>query len=125
VFGPEVFEAWVSAGCALGSIPEIGADELARRLGERTASIVDVRSRGEWASGHIPGAESFPLGELPDHLGELPPKGTVVVQCQGGGRSAIAASLLRRHGRDDVLNLAGGISEWSRAGLPVERHREE
>ena len=40
-------------------------------------------------------------------------------------RAAIAASLLRRHGRDDVLNLAGGLSEWSRAGLPVERHREE
>jgi hydroxyacylglutathione hydrolase len=42
------------------------------------------------------------------------------VHCQGGARSAIAASLLQAEGVSDVLNLAGGFNEWRAAGLPVE-----
>ena len=44
----------------------------------------------------------------------------VVVQCQGGGRSAIATSLLQRAGYD-VVNMQGGYQAWVAAGLPVVR----
>jgi hydroxyacylglutathione hydrolase len=44
----------------------------------------------------------------------------VIVHCQGGARSAIAASLLQAEGLPDVLNLAGGFNEWRAAGFPVE-----
>ncbi|HEX6574148.1 MAG TPA: rhodanese-like domain-containing protein, partial [Gemmatimonadaceae bacterium] len=57
-------------------------------------------------------------------LGEGP-EGAVVVHCQGGSRSAIAASILQLHGRDDVSNMAGGFSEWSRSGRQVERGNSE
>ena len=62
----------------------------------------------------------IPLASLQSRLSEIP-VGRVVVHCQGGGRSAIAASILERSGRTDVANLTGGFSEWSRSGNPVAR----
>ena len=69
----------------------------------------------------MPGVPNVPLGYLRDHLGELPTDRPIVLQCQGGGRSSIAASLLRAQGVKNVINLAGGYSGWAGAGLPVER----
>ena len=47
-------------------------------------------------------------------------RSAVVVQCQGGARSAIAASLLRAAGMENVVNLEGGFADWEAAGHPVE-----
>jgi hydroxyacylglutathione hydrolase len=80
-----------------------------------------VRGAAEWASGHVPGAVHIPLAELPARVGELPRDRPIAVHCQGGTRSAIAASVLRAHGVDDVTNVRGGYGEWARAGLPTER----
>jgi hydroxyacylglutathione hydrolase len=85
---------------------------------ERT--VLDVRGRGEFAEGHVPGAVNIPLPELQGRLSEVP-EGPVAVHCQGGTRSAIAASILQRAGRNDVANMPGGFSEWSRSGNKVER----
>ncbi|MEO8193409.1 MAG: rhodanese-like domain-containing protein [Gemmatimonadales bacterium] len=85
--------------------------------------VLDVRRQTEYDAGHIPGALHIPLGELPDRISEIP-AGRLYVHCQGGSRSAIAASILRQHGRDDVANLTGGFSEWERTGHPVEREAE-
>jgi rhodanese-related sulfurtransferase len=83
-------------------------------------TILDVRSQAEDA-GHVPGAEHVPLGSLPERIERLPAGRPLVVLCQGGGRSAIAASLLAAQGLEDVLNLSGGFTEWSVARLPVEQ----
>jgi rhodanese-related sulfurtransferase len=87
----------------------------------KNGAILDVRGRGEFAEGHIPGAVNIPLVELQRRLDEVP-AGNLVLHCQGGGRSAIAASILQREGRD-VANMGGGFGEWERAGNPVERSR--
>ena len=121
IFGPEAVAAARGADHPFGTIQRIGAKEVARRLSTGAATVFDVRTRVEWDRGHIPEAKHLPLGELPDRIGTLPQGSPVVVHCQGGGRSAIAASLLRMHGVDQVLNLAGGFNEWSGAGLPVAR----
>ena len=80
--------------------------------------IVDVRGAAEYAAGHIPGAVNIPLPELADRIDELPP-GPLVLHCQGGTRSAIAASMVRAAGRHDVYDMEGGYLGWKRAGLPV------
>jgi hydroxyacylglutathione hydrolase len=49
----------------------------------------------------------------------------VIVHCQAGARSAIAASLLRAHGFPQVITLAGGFNEWQAAGQPVHRGGKE
>ena len=82
--------------------------------------ILDVRGRSEYAAGHIPDAINIPLGELQSRLDEVP-EGNLVVHCQGGSRSVMAASILQREGRSGVVNMSGGFAEWERNGLPVER----
>ena len=62
------------------------------------ATVVDVRGRAEWEAGHLPGVPNIPLGYLAERLAELPTDKPVVVHCQGGARSAIAASVLQARG---------------------------
>jgi hydroxyacylglutathione hydrolase len=67
----------------------------------------------------VPGATHIPLGYLRDRLRELPKDCGFVTQCMSGGRSAIAASILRSEGFERVSNLIGGLQAWKDAGLPV------
>jgi rhodanese-related sulfurtransferase len=62
-----------------------------------------------------------PLPELVSRLAEIPGDTDIVVHCQGGGRSAIAASVLKRAGHVRVANLSGGVSAWVAGGGPIER----
>ena len=82
------------------------------------AFLLDVREREEYRAGRAPGSRNLPLGELPALLGNVPADRTVVTVCRSGARSARAAALLARSGYD-VVNLAGGMHAWHRAGLPV------
>ena len=119
-FGSEVVEAWATSGHELSTVPQITVGELAERLSAGEVSAVDVRRRAEWESGHVPGVENIPIGYLTDRLDELPRDVPLVVHCQSGARSAIAASVLRARGLTNVVNLRGGITEWRSAGHPVE-----
>lgn len=91
---------------------------LRAALAARPADLVvlDVRSAGEFARGHIPGARHLPLervGEGAALLGNL--KGArVVCVCATGKRSAVAAVRLRRAGFGHVYNLSGGMLFWGR-----------
>lgn len=113
-------EAWTHAGRSLATVPQITTAELAARLAANNVRVLDVRNDSEWDAGHLPGAQHIPLGHLPDRAGDLPSDRPIVVQCQGGGRSAIAASVLQARGVADVTNLAGGFAAWKTAGLAVE-----
>jgi hydroxyacylglutathione hydrolase len=100
------------------TIPQITPTELAPKL--QKVTVVDVRSANEWNEGHLPGAMHIPLGYLADRASEIPAGTPVVVQCQSGGRSSIAASILERAGFRDVTNLTGGLGAWTAAGLPLD-----
>lgn len=104
-------------------LQEIDARNLDSRSSEPSLQVIDVRSPEEWFAGHLPGAVHIPLAALPDRLTEIDASAPVVVHCQGGGRSAIAASYLKSHGVETVLNLTGGFDAWVTHGLPVERER--
>jgi len=109
----------VTASAGLRSTPQITAAELQPKLAAGGVTVIDVRNATEWAGGHLPGAIHIPLGYLAERCRSLPAQ-PIVVQCQGGARSAIAASLLERLGVPNVTNLTGGFSAWAAAGLPVE-----
>jgi hydroxyacylglutathione hydrolase len=118
--GVDAIDAWTGAGSPLGTIARIGADDLAESLKHRGVTLVDVRSDGEWKGvGHIDGAIHVPLGHLVDRLTQIPRDRPVVVQCQGGSRSAIGASLLRACGYPTVINFSPGISGWIKDGRAV------
>ncbi|MGH7580749.1 MAG: MBL fold metallo-hydrolase [Gemmatimonadales bacterium] len=120
-FGLDALGAWTHSGRALKSFGRISARELSERLEAGTATAVDVRSRAEWEAGHVPGAINIFAGEIADRLAELPRGRPLAVHCQGGTRSAIAASLLDAHGIGEILDQPGGFAEWEREGLPVRR----
>ena len=90
----------------------------AAALTDGGAVLLDVREPHEWQAGHAPRARHIPLGQLPRRAAELPERRAVVTVCRSGARSARAAAMLARNGRD-VSNLAGGMRAWARAGLPV------
>lgn len=119
VFGVEAVSAWEAAGRQTGGVHRIGLGEGADRA-KAGATILDVRGQAEWEAGHIPGAVHIPLGYLSDRIAELPSDAPVVVHCQGGSRSAIAASVLQRAGVAEVHDLHDGFRGWRSAGLPTK-----
>jgi hydroxyacylglutathione hydrolase len=120
LIGIDRISGYFDASAAIGraTIAQITPKELAPKL--KTVTVVDVRSGNEWSEGHLPGAVHIPLGYLLDRLGDIPSDRPVVVQCQSGGRSSIAASILERAGFRDVTNLSGGLGAWAASGLPLE-----
>ena len=90
------------------------ADQLA---GQNPPAVLDVRTTQEYKKSHIAGSQHIPLSELTRRLDEVP--GEVVVHCQSGYRSSMAASLLRQHGVI-ATDLVGGIAAWQAQGLPVQ-----
>jgi molybdopterin/thiamine biosynthesis adenylyltransferase/rhodanese-related sulfurtransferase len=81
-----------------------------------------VREPVEWAAGHLEGAVLVPLGHLAARASEAVPdrERPIVAYCATGVRSLYAAALLSRLGYREVVNLAGGIEAWQRAGRPIE-----
>jgi hydroxyacylglutathione hydrolase len=120
-FGLDALGAWTESGRPLKSFGRISVQELSQRLDAGTAVAVDVRSRDEWEAGHIPGVPNIFAGEITERIGELPAGRPLVLHCQGGTRSAIAASLLDARGVGEILDAPGGFAEWEREGLPVTR----
>jgi hydroxyacylglutathione hydrolase len=114
-------QAWAERDGGLAAIRQIQVGELADLLQDDKVTVIDVRAKSEWDEGHIPGVENIPLGHLAEHMGELPKDRPLVLQCQGGGRSAIAASLLRGHGFENVANLVGGFQAWEKQGYKVRQ----
>jgi len=98
----------------------VGRDELQRRLRTRSVVLLDVRPSTEYEAGHIPGALSVPLEELPRRLRELPAGKEVVAYCRGPYclLAFEAVKTLRRRGRR-ARRLVEGFPEWRAAGLPV------
>jgi hydroxyacylglutathione hydrolase len=121
-FSPDAVAQWAAAGRTLATVPQLQASALADQRRSGGVTVIDVRSAEEWEAGHLPGVVNIPLGVLPDRIAEIPADRPVVLQCQGGGRSAIAASLLQARGFPDAANLVGGFRAWEAEGLPVDRH---
>jgi rhodanese-related sulfurtransferase len=104
----------------LGQVQRITAVALAEQLSSGQPPVVlDVRSEQEWEAGHVAGSLNLPLPHLRERLAELPARGPLVVHCEGGYRSAIAASLLAQSGRQDLFDLVGGFKAWTASKLPA------
>ncbi len=85
---------------------------------------LDVRDTAEIAeSSFIAGATNIPIRTLTKNLDRLPPdKGApIIAECEGGHKSAMAMMALSLLGYTNVRSLAGGLSAWTKAGLPVSK----
>lgn len=114
-------EGWLADGHPAQSYQVVTPAQIAERVAAGEVTVVDVRNTHEWEGGHIVGARHIMLGYLAERVGEIPTDKPVLVQCQSGLRSAIGSSILQTRGILNVINLRGGINEWTAASLPITR----
>ena len=99
---------------------QVAADRVHGQADDGTPMLIDVRAPRERDQKRIPGSLSIPLNHLAERTSELPADRPLLVYCAGGYRSSIAASLLQQHGFKHVSEIAGGITAWEAAKLPIE-----
>ncbi|NOY84813.1 MAG: MBL fold metallo-hydrolase [Nitrospirae bacterium] len=87
----------------------------------KEATIIDIRTANEWTEAHITGSSNIPLNQLQNRLDEVPESGHVIIHCQGGYRSMIAASIFEKEDRKNILDLIGGFSAWTALQLPTQQ----
>jgi NADPH-dependent 2,4-dienoyl-CoA reductase/sulfur reductase-like enzyme/rhodanese-related sulfurtransferase len=100
---------YVALNAREGLTPSIQWHELAGEL-EAGATLIDVRTPGEYRGGAIPGSLNIPLDDLRARIGEIPP-GRLIVHCKVGQRGHTAVRLLSQLGRE-AINLDGGYTTW-------------
>ncbi len=98
---------------------ELEPEQVRDRMDRGEVELVDVREQYEWDAGRIAGARHIELERLAGRAEEIARDRPVVFQCRIGARSAMATRAFRAAGWD-AYNLAGGITEWVRRGLPIE-----
>ena len=124
--GLEADEIGFATVADMAALPEVPAEQLHRRLAAADPPLLlDVREPEEFVGelGHIAGSLLVPLDALARRLPKLLGyhDREIVVVCRAGARSCSAGAILRLAGFTRVKNLAGGMLQWTRAGLPVHR----
>jgi len=101
------------------SVRQQNIHDVAAELASGSATVVDVRWQDEWDAGHLPGARHVPMSRLRSDLARLDRDKPIVLHCESGSRSNIAAGIAQQMGFKDVRNMTGGWNAWSAAGLPT------
>ena len=84
--------------------------------------ILDVRTPGEFAAGHIPKAKNIPVDQVMNHASELKQYASVYVYCRSGGRVTACSGILAPMGVTNLICVDdGGFPDWEEAGYPVEK----
>ncbi len=116
--------AWRAAGFPTSHFEAIDVDELYRRWqrsqqGQERLAVLDVRDATEWGSGHVPGSQHIHIGDLMQHLHEVPRDVPVATICRSGHRAEMAASIVVAMGLKTIAVQRGGVPDWLAKGLPA------
>ena len=97
--------------------------QATRLINHENALVLDVRSDGEYAEGHIVNAINEPLGGLAQQISKLEKyrDRTIITACRNGQQAASASGILRKNGFENVFSLSGGIVAWQGASLPLTK----
>ncbi len=110
--------AWEAAALPVDQFESIDVDELYKRWSRHSSLlVVDVRRDDEWDAGHIPDSLHLHLGDLPQHIDEVPRDQPIAVICHSGYRASIGASILAATGRP-VTAVTGGVADWIEREFP-------
>jgi len=117
--------SWKEAGKEIDMIISIDAEEMQLDLKHEEITVMDVRKETEYNTGHVEGALNVVLQSFDKQLPEdLTKEEPIYIHCQGGYRSMIAASLLRRKGFNNLKNIYKGYDAISKTDIPVEVTQE-
>lgn len=110
--------ALTACGGSGGKVTNLNVSEFASKISDSSVTLVDVRTPGEFMSGHIAGATNidFESGTFEADIQKLDKTKTYAVYCRSGNRSGQATALMLKDGFKSVFNLNGGIIDWTGAG---------
>jgi rhodanese-related sulfurtransferase len=114
--------ALILTGCASSnSATNLDAQAFAKKITEPGVTLIDVRTPGEFAAGHIEGAINIDIEgmQFDSDIAKLDKGAQYAIYCQSGRRSVNAANTMSEAGFTNLLNLSNGIASWSSQGLPV------
>jgi rhodanese-related sulfurtransferase len=110
------------AGCSSSSSAiDLSVTDFSSKVAEAGVITLDVRTPGEFAEGHIEGAQliDFQSGNFENEISSLDKNATYAVYCRSGNRSGKAVKVMHDAGFHNVYNLNGGVIDWANAGLPL------
>ena len=111
--------SWTDSGKEVDKIDTIEAGELE---GINAPAVFDVRKPGEFTAGHLEFAKSTPLDLLNKYLSEFPNSGDFYLHCEGGYRSVIANSILKKHGVHNGIDVLGGYKAIAKTDIPITEY---
>ncbi|HLP22206.1 MAG TPA: MBL fold metallo-hydrolase [Chitinophagales bacterium] len=111
-------DAWKKAGREMDTINRISAEEFAHRYAGSKPVVIDVRKKSEFESQHVVDALNIPLNQINSQLAGFPKDKPFILNCAGGYRSMIAASLLKQRGYDNFVDVIGGFTEIAKTDVP-------
>lgn len=112
------FEAWQKAGKLIDHVQRISAQALSEQYQQAPLPIFDIRKISEFQSEHLEAAINIPLNDLEQQLDRLPKDQAFVVHCAGGYRSMVAASLLKKKGYQNFVDVIGGFAAIKETSMP-------
>ncbi len=98
----------------------VSVADAKEKIDNGDAQVIDVRTPGEYAGGHVPGAINIPHMSVVSRTDELDADKELVMICQMGQRSALACEFAASMGFKDLYNVEGGTEAWIKAGYQVE-----
>jgi rhodanese-related sulfurtransferase len=111
------------AGCASGvtGVTNMNVKDFSKKTAESGVVILDVRTPGEFMTGHIQDAQNidFESGSFESQIESLDKNGTYAVYCRSGNRSGQAVKVMQDAGFKNIYNLDGGVIDWANSGLPL------
>jgi hydroxyacylglutathione hydrolase len=115
------FESWAASGKDIETLESISAEDFSKRFKEENLNVLDVRKDGEYVSTHLKGdhVQHFALDYINDNMNAISKDKTYYVHCAGGYRSAIAASILKARGFNNLIDITGGIAALQKTDVPL------
>lgn len=113
------FDAWLNANKKIELINRITVQELPHEIQINNKLLIDVRKKSEFNAEHVIDAINIPLNEISKRLNEFPQDKPFILNCAGGYRSIIAASILKQNGFSNFSDVVGGFSEIKKTSIPT------
>ena len=104
--------SWIKSGKSIEQITSISAKEFELKFEKNNSSVLDVRTKTEYNNAHLDGnhVQLLSLDSIHKKICELDIKKTYNIYCGGGYRSIIAASILKRNGFSNLIDISGGVA---------------
>ena len=110
-------------GCSSSAagVTNMNVSDFSKKITESGVVTLDVRTPGEFMTGHIEGAQNidFESGSFKSDIESLDKNGTYAVYCRSGNRSGQAVAIMHEAGFHNVYNLEGGVIDWTAQGMAL------